>query len=551
MELEKFLQSVQEAYASLLKSTLVIFDRSFIPVTKISGINDLTEFILSTFSFPSDLIHLRRAMWVDTGVVGVKALIAPVAVQNESHLFIWAGVFIEKGMKRWAEVSLREKHCSHLLHLAEEISLESMQEKLEYIEQMANICKQFLQSHQYERAYISHLQWVNDAIQLFFKKQTGIENGLKMFQKVDPSIEFVAYAKRVNEHKFLIQHTVGEEIKRWRQLSLHSDDPFIKFLSKNKQPLIIENAATHLLLPSFFKHQSRPLLFLAYPLMVDHELHGILFAGSFHNKYFSTSTVKEIMQVAVNVTALHLQYEKLISSIDRHLMRLSILNDMSNVMRTINNAEEMLHIITDLVQHLISSRLVVIFIGKQYSHIKNNHLLSDEQLEDYIKHLRTRYVQEKNEGGAFLLKLCEAPFGLMVEAFFSLSEKIKGVLAVHVEKEEGLKEAEVYVTTLLTISQERLKQLFIENIDEFLLPDEGKEHRSLFERLTKREIEVLKQLMEGYSNREIAKNLFISIHTVKNHVTNIFQKLGVTDRAQLIAMVYKLDYMNSRNQEEH
>jgi DNA-binding CsgD family transcriptional regulator len=377
-----------------------------------------------------------------------------------------------------------------------------------------------------------------------------IENDLKMFQKIDSSIEFVAYAKKVNESKFLIKHTVGEEIKKWRQSALQSDDAFVKFLLKNKQPLIIENAATHLLLPSFFKHQFKPLLFLAYPLIVDNELHGILFAGSFHKKYFSTTTVKEIMQIAVNVTTLRLQYEKIASSIDRHLMRLSILNDMSNVMRTVNNVEELLHIISDLAQHLLSSRFVAIFIGNQYSHIKNSDLVSEEQLKDYINYLRIRYVEEKKEEKAFLLKLCKAPFGLMIEAFFSLSEKIKGVLAVHIENAEDLKEAEVYVTTLLTISQERLKQLVIENVDKLLLPNEGKEHQSLLERLTKREIEVLKQLIQGYSNREIAQNLFISIHTVKNHITNIFQKLGVTDRAQLIAMVYKLDYMNNRNREE-
>jgi DNA-binding CsgD family transcriptional regulator len=60
--------------------------------------------------------------------------------------------------------------------------------------------------------------------------------------------------------------------------------------------------------------------------------------------------------------------------------------------------------------------------------------------------------------------------------------------------------------------------------------------------LSRREQDVLRLLAKGQSNREIAEGLFISEHTVKNHISNIFQKLGVTDRAQAIAMVYKKGY---------
>jgi DNA-binding NarL/FixJ family response regulator len=57
--------------------------------------------------------------------------------------------------------------------------------------------------------------------------------------------------------------------------------------------------------------------------------------------------------------------------------------------------------------------------------------------------------------------------------------------------------------------------------------------------LSGREQEVLQLLVQGRSNREIAETLFISEHTVKNHISSIFQKLQVTDRAQAIAKVYK------------
>jgi two-component system NarL family response regulator len=50
--------------------------------------------------------------------------------------------------------------------------------------------------------------------------------------------------------------------------------------------------------------------------------------------------------------------------------------------------------------------------------------------------------------------------------------------------------------------------------------------------LTRREFDVLSLVAKGDNNRSIAKKLFISEKTVKNHLTNIFQKLNVDDRTQ-------------------
>lgn len=50
--------------------------------------------------------------------------------------------------------------------------------------------------------------------------------------------------------------------------------------------------------------------------------------------------------------------------------------------------------------------------------------------------------------------------------------------------------------------------------------------------LTDREQEVLKLIVDGYSNADIAKKLYVSIHTAKAHVCNILQKLAVDDRTQ-------------------
>lgn len=62
--------------------------------------------------------------------------------------------------------------------------------------------------------------------------------------------------------------------------------------------------------------------------------------------------------------------------------------------------------------------------------------------------------------------------------------------------------------------------------------------------LTKREIEVLKLLAEGLFNKEIAYMLAISEKTVKNHVSNIFKKINVSDRTQAAVYAIKNNFVD-------
>ena len=58
-------------------------------------------------------------------------------------------------------------------------------------------------------------------------------------------------------------------------------------------------------------------------------------------------------------------------------------------------------------------------------------------------------------------------------------------------------------------------------------------------KLTERENEVLKLLVQGKSNTEIASELIVSVHTAKAHVCSILQKLCVDDRVQAAVKAIK------------
>ncbi len=120
------------------------------------------------------------------------------------------------------------------------------------------------------------------------------------------------------------------------------------------------------------------------------------------------------------------------------------------------------------------------------------------------------------------------------------------VLTIHSEVEYLLKAVDIGVNGYLLKDSEsaELKKAIIsvvngENyIQPSLIPvlnakmiDRDKDVMKI-ESLTRRELEVLKNLSIGMYNKEIAEKLDISERTVKNHISNIFKKIEVTDRTQ-------------------
>lgn len=68
---------------------------------------------------------------------------------------------------------------------------------------------------------------------------------------------------------------------------------------------------------------------------------------------------------------------------------------------------------------------------------------------------------------------------------------------------------------------------------------EKDKHKDLLKELTKREYEIALLVGQGKTNKEISESLFITEGTVKNHITNILDKLYLRDRTQLALLVSK------------
>ncbi len=88
--------------------------------------------------------------------------------------------------------------------------------------------------------------------------------------------------------------------------------------------------------------------------------------------------------------------------------------------------------------------------------------------------------------------------------------------------------------TIKTIIVE--KEVYVNSNDTFCLNE--KEVANLG--LSKRELEVLQLMAEGFSNGEIAERLFVSLHTIKTHTSNLFEKMDVKRRTQAVEKAKRL-----------
>jgi DNA-binding NarL/FixJ family response regulator len=64
--------------------------------------------------------------------------------------------------------------------------------------------------------------------------------------------------------------------------------------------------------------------------------------------------------------------------------------------------------------------------------------------------------------------------------------------------------------------------------------------------LTAREVEILQALAAGRSNKQMAKELWLSSHTIKYHLTNIYRKLGVSGRTEAVHQAYEHGLIENR-----
>lgn len=184
-----------------------------------------------------------------------------------------------------------------------------------------------------------------------------------------------------------------------------------------------------------------------------------------------------------------------------------------------------------------------------------------EQIEKYAKSVARRHFAKQNSPPSRSPVLFETDWaGWTYEFPLVCSDEIAGILSIAIPNRQMYELYRPSITALALIGEYRLLQILgLESaslnarpvpipppamtaanpsLERWSDPYGGMNLNGNVS-LTRREQEVLSLVMQGLSNLQIAEKLFISAHTVKNHITKIYEKLGVADRTQAMAKMYR------------
>jgi len=151
----------------------------------------------------------------------------------------------------------------------------------------------------------------------------------------------------------------------------------------------------------------------------------------------------------------------------------------------------------------------------------------------------TELIRAEGHGQQLLSQLPQCAPGA-VAIVFTNSEQEKDVVDAMRGGARGFLHKKAPTTTLLKcVRQVAAGQIWLENQHlEMVLKALRSDRRANTSDLSVREREIVRQLLTGSKNKEIAAALSISEKTVKNHLSNVFDKLGVKDRLELAVMVH-------------
>ncbi|MGI6189631.1 MAG: response regulator transcription factor [Clostridiales bacterium] len=149
--------------------------------------------------------------------------------------------------------------------------------------------------------------------------------------------------------------------------------------------------------------------------------------------------------------------------------------------------------------------------------------LKDENGIDFIKTAKKDYPNCK----FVILSSSSAPRDLEM----AMQAEVDGYIL-----KDSLPEDIIYAVRSILRGKKYFDSVFVEKANSL---NQQQAPANLLNQLSPREMEILKCIGEGLSNKDIADKLYISENTVKKHVSNIFAKLNINDRLQAALLVSK------------
>lgn len=576
---KEIIQEIQDVYSELVCLPIFITDKNGKQLTVCSGENEpIAPFINNNVLF--DQSYIAPYLSIETPIlfeitaeefIGQKMFLAPISIDGINEFHIWCGPIIDSLELKNLLIEMH-KNNTEQINILERIPLIGAEDVLACIQKLkslSSVIRQFIIDENRTNIEL-RLLMVNYLIDNFEGlTENTLPEIVKMLQEYfrtsgtsdfsSFSIDLFGYATVDKNEQFEIVYADGKNGKKLEGRRFFMGEGFLGqalLLKENMHWNNLDNDPRSL----FYKTKGINISqIFCFPITYGDQTYGIIFAGIEQKSTLNEHYFQHCSLIAKRI-AKRVFIQKCERENDQLSKQVSLLKEIIELINHFGyENKQLFHYILDKVKetleindlHLIYNRNDQFFVATRTSNIdcikiadtvgkyRNKSSLrmkewTSEQLPNGTYAFELPIIKEIKLVGVLIYHTEKPLKKEKLDVLKDVAEILKGIIISKVSDEVIGRSSYVDGPSRHTSSEETIDKVItsISNMSDM---------KPIIEQflLSKREKEVLYLVLEGLNNQDIAKQLFISGHTVKNHITSVYKKLNIQDRSQAFALVYQ------------
>ena len=405
------LQDLQDAYAAWMNRTIWITDRKGRALTKPSALTSLTTLLFvkdfsSLFERTNPLLSARhhgsQPILFDA-LPGIKVILAPVVIEDETHAFIWSGVYMEVHAKEMISDYICDQVADPtqwLDALGQQDPLQSgeTQEDLQRLEQLAGIVETLMEEHQRTAGMESSMQQLKELSSTIEKQQRSPAEWLQQIELAGRELQFVGYASREDDSSFAIRSVRGMDVERLSDATFTIGEGFLGLTAVTGENGYWEQIGRDPRVLFFTQRGLHPQALFCIPILRENGMIGLLFGGTVESRSIRKDTMDRVTLLA-SLFGLQLSYYAMQKSMESQLLYLDALLLITRTMTSLRDVNRILYILVDMSLHLVKGTASCVVVKTDEAQIQViSRGMDKEQADTYGKEIAERYFFAEKQG---------------------------------------------------------------------------------------------------------------------------------------------------------